>query len=364
MELFKFSQINILKIVLLFWLIAKIVGFKMYGWQHSFPMVPVHESLLYIANLATPFLYASSCFFLIVAFICPQQKKCLLGCIIIEILSCFLDQNRWQPWLYQYLFMAFIFYCNNNKKRFTSIIIFLLVATYFYSGLQKFNSNFLHATWDKLFLKGFLHIPNYYIKNKIIYNLGYLLPFFETVAGIGLCFGATSKYAAKFLIGMHLLTLLMIGPLGANYNCIIWPWNVAMIVFLYMIFIESETQKVDFRHLFSIKSWYVIALWGIAPAFNFWGMWDFYLSMSLYSGRLPSMHCCIVGEVPLPLQPFVNTKNKKDACSGASFLGIQNWAMAETNVPPYPEIRVYKNIMKQFEKKYPNVNVSFYITEK
>lgn len=87
-------------------------------------------------------------------------------------------------------------------------------------------------------------------------------------------------------------------------------------------------------------------LCGLAPALSFTGWWDQYLSAALYSGKSPVgvMHISESLRERLPAtaeQQVFTTK------SGELMLPFYEWSMAELNVPPYPEVRVYRHLAKQ-----------------
>ena len=44
-------------------------------------------------------------------------------------------------------------------------------------------------------------------------------------------------------IAMHAFILLAIGPFGQNSNSVVWPWNIAMICFLLILFWHCRTCR-------------------------------------------------------------------------------------------------------------------------
>jgi hypothetical protein len=74
----------------------------------------------------------------------------------------------------------------------------------------------------------------------------------------------------------------------------------------------------------------VLALFAFMPALNFVGVWDSYLSASLYSGSTE--------------EGYVYTK---DGSSQTFSTSIFDKAMEELNVPAYPEERVYKRVFAE-----------------
>lgn len=356
-----YEKINasLLKITCIFWLLAKVIGWRMWTTYRSFPTAPVFDSFDQIPSVTHTILFILSLLFIVLLFVFNKNRPLLFGLLIVEICTCLFDQNRWQPWEYQYIFIIFIFIVNiRDQKRVTIALTFILAATYFYSGLGKLNPGFLQTIWTKMILESFLKVPVHIATQHWLHYSGYLVGFTELIAGIGLLFSKTQKVSAGVLIAMHLFILVFIGPIGLKYNKIVWPWNAAMILYLYAVFLRKEQIDITFKSIFNGWNKMVFVCWGLLPALNFFGCWDNYLSSNIYSGRLPRMVICIKDTSKCrELQRFCR-KGNPNLCDGGSIIDIQYWAMSETKVAPYPEIRVYKKMQKKLEKKFAVSGIS------
>jgi hypothetical protein len=357
-----YEKINtwLLKFTCIFWLFAKLIGWRMFTTNRLFPTAPVFEILDYVPTAIHLILFPLSLLFLVLLIVFKKNKTVLWGLFIVEIFSCLLDQNRWQPWEYQYLFAIFIFIVNaTNQKFITVAFAFVLVSTYIYSGFGKLNEGFLQTIWAKMILHLFLKVPTLTALQHWLYYSGYLLGLMELITGIGLLFLKTRKLSACVLILMHLFILLLLGPFGLWYNKIVWPWNVGMILYLYIIFLKKYPVIIPIKSIFIGWNIPVFICWGILPALNFIGCWDNYLSSGIYSGRLPKMLICIKDTSKCkPLRKFCR-KDLLNTCNGQAVIDLQYWAMTETNVAPCPEIRVYKKIQGKLEKQYADAGLSF-----
>ena len=292
----------------------------------------------------------------------PINRVLQVSVIIIEVLSCLLDQNRWQPWEYQYIFIILALVINyKNEKNAVSAIAFIFVSVYFFSGIGKMNPVFSQYVRNKMVLSGIFHVSNSIVYEWLLYHTGYLLGIIEILLSIGLFFQRTKKISAIFLIIMHLLILAIFGPFGINYDRIIWPWNVVMIVILYVFFICNTPVSISFQSIKQGWNKLIIVFFGILPVLNFFGYWDFYLSSSLFSNKPPEMYICIhkPGSSKV-LQPFfAGYKNKFLCDSNSTLLDVRAWSFREMQVPAYPEIRIYKSIKEQILKRYPDMNATF-----
>jgi len=332
----------------------------MFTTNRLFPTAPVFEIFDNVPVVIHLILFFLSLLFLVLLIVLKRNKAVLWGLLIAEIFSCLLDQNTWQPWEYQYLFVIFIFIVNaNNQKLITIAFTIILVSTYIYSGFGKLNEGFLQTIWAKMILHLFLKIPTRTAMRHWLYYSGYITGLTELIAGTCLLFLKTRKTAASILILVHFFILLLLGPFGLWYNKIVWPWNIAMIFYLYIIFLGKDTVAISFKPIFSGWNKFVFIFWGILPALNFVGCWDNYLSSGIYSGKLPRMLICIKDTSKCkPLQRFCR-KDLLNTCNGEAIIDLQYWAMTETNIGPYPEIRVYKKIQGKLEKQYAGAGLSF-----
>ncbi|WP_295673974.1 hypothetical protein [uncultured Mucilaginibacter sp.] len=363
----QYEKLNILivRVTCFCWLPVKLLGWRMFTTSRLFPTAPVFEFTGHFPPAIHIALFSLSILFLLALLIAPKNKIFLTGLLLAELLSCLLDQNRIQPWDYLYMFTLFIFIVNaGNQKLATIAFAFILASTYFYSGLGKLNEGFLQTIWSKMILHLFLRIPTKTTQQGLLFYAGLCAGFFELTAGLGLLFIRTRKISAGLLILMHLFILIFLGPFGLRYNRIVWPWNIAMILYLYLIFLKSEKTDLPFIYLLSGRNVLVLICWGILPALNMAGYWDNYLSSAMYSGKLPQMLICVKDTSKCPGLRRFYRPDYRHLCNGCNTIDLGYWALSETNVAPYPEIRVYKKIQHQLEIQYPAAGLSFnYLVE-
>ena len=81
------------------------------------------------------------------------------------------------------------------------------------------------------------------------------------------------------------------------------------------------------------------------------GLWDNYLSFSLYSGKINTFYIAVgdqeLGKVDSRLHKYFL---KIEGLHGGEIIDINKWAMDALNVPFYPETRNLKKIGKRFCK--------------
>ena len=160
---------------------------------------------------------------------------------------------------------------------------------------------------------------------------------------------------------MHVLILYAVGPLGMNYNHVVWPWNTAMIILLYVVFLQKQTRSFEWGCLKKELNWLVVVFFGLLPALNYAGLWDNFLSMRWYSGNIPRVVVCVTDSVEKQmLKPYTSGFNSFGLCAPSSaHINLIQWSMKELGVPAYPQERVYKKMEEQWKLKHPASTVDF-----
>ncbi len=351
----------ITRVICFFWLVAKAISWKVWLADRIFPVTPPFNFLFVPSSIhLTLFILSLSAIFFLLLF--PSNRRLQGSVIILEILSCLLDQNRWQPWEYQYMFIILALLINyKNEKNAASTISFILIAIYFFSGISKMNPAFSQFVRQKIILSEIFKPDDSWLSQWLLFHTGYLLGLIETLLSIGLLFKRSTRISGVFLIIMHLIILIVFGPWGMNYDRIIWPWNIAMIFIVYVYFIKDPTFLFSFPPMWKGGNKLILLAFGALPILNFFGYWDFFLSSSLFSSKTPDIYICIRNpENCKALQPFISHYKRTSICdSNSALIDVREWSFKEIQIPAYPEIRVYKNIQAQLIKRYPGMNATF-----
>lgn len=247
-----------------------------------------------------------------------------------------LDQNRWQPYVvfFAVALICLLLYARGGDTS-TSLAPFriLLCCTYIYSGLHKFN--YRHVTHDfGAFLQPLLQNVGVDVPARVLSAGALFAGAFELTMGILLVFARTRRIAIIGLTLMHAFILLTLGPLGANYNSVVWPWNIASIAALWLVFRDdgrSSRQWLDgATRATRLVSYVVLVLFGVMPLFSFAGLWAPSLSFQLYSGKQPAATLAVTRRSHLPpVAARVTDSNNQ--------LEVFEWAMEELNISPAME---------------------------
>lgn len=350
-----YSITIITKIIALACLSSMLLCYKLWLGDRMFPLTPVFD---FLPNIHHPFdfiLFIITLILLSCIIIFKNPHKYILAFIICALLLVMLDQNRWQPWFYQYVLMFFIlsFYdLNKNDDKHSeaidTILKLMIGAIYFWSGLQKLNPHFITDTYPWLMEPITNHMSENGIRN--IEWLGKAFPLVEIFTGIALFISRTKKLAVTLLFLMHFFILCVLGPFGHNYNPVVWPWNIAMMLFAYFLFIKNDSFKIpQIKNMFqfhSIKTVFILFI--MLPLFNFFNQWDSYLSHNLYTGNTSNGVIYISDGVESKLPAEIKQYSKGEM--NLNQITIKYWCMMELGVPAYPEKRNFAAVTKTFYK--------------
>jgi len=326
---------------------SMVLCYKLWLVERNFPTTPVFN-FLPIINHPFDYLLPILCIISLILIIIKPIKKFILIFLITAILLALFDLNRWQPWYYQYIMMFFVlsFYSENksNEKHQKAILLcfkIMMAGIYFWSGLQKFNPNFVSDTYLWLMEPSKIYLGANFI-DKLDW-LAYAFPVIETLTGISLLITPIKKAGAVLAIIMHLFILFTLSPLGHNYNQVVWPWNIFMIIINYILcFKVSASTKNDWKGFNKFNSIrFVLIVFILFPLFNFFNKWDSYLSHNLYSGNtsggLIYVSDSVKQKLPVHIKKYFNESNT---------MNIKYWSMMELGVPPYPEKRNFEAVTK------------------
>jgi len=347
-------------IVLIFFVFGILLSFKVWHSDRLFPLCPVFDGVpqfsedfsRFVAALLIPLL-------LLGVFI---RKRWYYGFVLGFLLFLLLqDQIRWQPWVYIYVaFLLPFALFKLPRHRILTYFQILLIGVYLWSGIYKFGGAFIELTFDKM-LRTLLLIENPATRESLHF-LGYGIPIIEVLIACGLVFVRTRTVAIFTGIATHLVILTYL--LVNEQNSVVYPWNVAMILLLVVLFYRTKNDlqfwrgsDLKLKLLQSAGVFFFILM----PASNPVGIWDNYLSFKLYSGN--NGYFCV------GLDQDQYTKVDSDLHGyfwrvqeprGKYWLLLNKWAMDELNVPFYPEMRTFKSVSNTFcEGEIPPQKLEF-----
>lgn len=325
------------------------LSWRLWISSRLFPLSPVSGFLPSIFFPLDYIWFVSLLGLLLMISIVTQPRRLILIFLALSGLLSLWDQTRWQPWFYQYLFMlaAIGLYAwkraeAENHRTALNACRLIVISMYLWSGLQKLNVNFVREIWPVMAGPMLRLLPE--ALKKLPPVLALAIPLIEILMALGLITRRYRKVSVIFAIAMHVFILLLLFSSGEN--TVVWPWNVAMAVFVLILFWEDK--ETGARNILVPKSGFhavVLLFFGVLPALSFIDLWDSYLSSALYSGNTDQavvyVSPAVIDRLPVAIRSHIWQSSQP------FFLDINRWAYGELNVPVYPEPRIYRNVTRQ-----------------
>ena len=310
----------------------------------EYPAVPLLPAWLILPPDCGPFLLGLTFTSLLVAIWFFRPAILFFLITALYLFGC--DQNREQPWFYLYWVMFLLNFLPEPAALAACRLVLSLV--YFWAGINKLNSAFF-ASMPAWFVQpaadwGFPHAIIVILRDSVA-----LTPLLEIFIATGIWFRKTRWLAVTLAVTMHLTSLLFLGPAGHNVNHVIWPWNLAMVALIVVLFTTKEHPSLT-ENIHKLSRFWggvlVVGLYGFLPIFSFFGLWDSYLSFALYSKNLANADVYLSQSFLKRLPPKLRTyvypvKNYNPAYQLPYLFEFSIWAEAEVGTPPLPEPRGY-----------------------
>jgi hypothetical protein len=331
--------------------IGLLMSSRLWIGPRSFPLAPVSSLLPAIEGWLANGLFAALFVLATLILLAPKPQRFIAAFLIVIIAFCLADQTRWQPWIFLYSFLLgtlALFSWNsadigglNNTLNAARLIV---ACTYIFSGLQKLNLNFVENDFPWLIQPITDLFPS---TTSLLRVFGMIVPFVQVAFGVGLLTKRCRSASLIVAIAMHVFILAMFGPLGLDWNNVVWPWTAAMAVFDIVLFAnESECSIADIlwtqRRLSLVV---VLIVFTVLPFLSFFNLWDSYLSAALYSGNLTEAEIYLTDAGNASLPALIKQRSVRTSAD-TNVINLQRWAIEDLNVTPYPETRVYKAIAK------------------
>jgi len=287
-------------------------------------------------------------------FVFKPSWKFSLIILAIYLFWVMLDQNRIQPFYFEMMFMVLaLTQFQENPKLVKQCILLILVGTYFWSGIHKWNDLFFEK-WSHGLSKRIPFIP-YWVRLAFTYSV----PFLEASFGVFLIFPKTRKIGIWSITLMHIFILVTF--ILGGYGYIVFPMTFFN---AYVLFYLFYTSSFSYEELFALKhpkSVFIFLFVIVFPFLNFFGLYDHILSFSYFSGK--PKYCKIHFNNPkdieaLPLYLRLNVKHDNEDY----YIDLNDWSGRTIGVIVYPEERVYKKVQNNVDSylEVPSTYLEYY----
>lgn len=356
------------------WLSAR--GFPLLPITSWFPILPPPWDKCFFGSLLLALVLAGWCY-----------RAAVIYFLSASMFAFCQDQNRGQPWFYMYWVLLLLTLLPPPTA--LAACRWALTVVYLWSGIQKCNTRFFQVmpAWFVSPAEKW-HLPAATI--DVFRWTVAATPVLEVAIGLALWSSRWRRPAIVAAVGLHLGAVLFLGPLGHNYNWVVWPWNLAMISLVGALFLTGsvkpnrpapavarwpsaknsrhEKQKISSQpgpdatpagpcltETFTMirRSRLALAVlipFSLLPILSYCGWWDSNFSFALYSenkatanifvtkalgNRLPPVMCRHVH----PFPPVHDPQHQ-----APYYFAFEAWGYEAMHVPPLSEPRNFRAI--------------------
>jgi hypothetical protein len=275
-----------------------------------------------------------------------------------------LDQERLQPWAYQFVIVAVVLALADARAAFALLRLFT-VSFYFYSALTKFDASFLH-TLGQQFLSALAGVFGASLDGwSDFWRLAtaLLFPVGEAWVALGLCFARSRRWALAAAVLTHVLLLVILGPWGLHHKPGVLVWNLYFIVQDVLLFgtpaLSKMVEPTGGKQPSPVGNvpWLVQAmtaaaiclpLLGSTTWFDIWPSWGLYASCAERVALL--IHRRGLEQLPDALQTFAEMPDDPD--DPWLTLRLDRWSLDALGAPIYPQNRFQLGVAEAVIVRY------------
>jgi hypothetical protein len=322
------------------------ISWRFWTPYRTYPMVPFLPGLHLAATVSIAML-VMACVGLVVAAAPKTTTVGLSGFLLSTAILILEDQSRLQPYIYVEIVVAFGLLYHSIKGGELRSVRMALVFVYLWAGIQKLNIHYFDEVFPWVFFgPRAMHLLSFLQNYHLIFR-GVAL--FSALLEIGACvlltWPKTRNLGVLAVAAIHTIAFLLIGPVGLNYAPVVWPWNIALVAYVMILFWNHKGNILRVRdpaHAF------VVVLFGLLPILNWFSLWDDYLSFHAFSGATMNgyMEIPMEEESALPMSARQGVHQHK--------LLFVEWSMNDTRASAYPAARVYRSVFRETCRIVPN----------
>ncbi|MGY8768352.1 MAG: hypothetical protein ACKVH8_07990 [Pirellulales bacterium] len=289
------------------------------------------------------------------------------------LLSCLLDQHRFQPWAYQLLIVsALMAVCRDALL--IKLLRAIVLSIYVYSAISKFNYSFCQDL-GQIFLTTLaqqMRLADDPAVSTLAASLALVFPLFELLVACLIMSKFSRRFGVFCAVTMHALLILLVSPWGLNHEAGVMLWNTLFIAQAIILFwpkapkpqpsvsnsiepdpsLEEKPVSKGLSYL-ELAALVFALLVMIAPLGESWGKFDHWPAWALYASHVSSAQVMLSpyakDGLPPELLPYLeDTPNE----FGTQTLKVRAWSLETTKVPGYPQARFEMAVALAVAQKY------------
>ncbi len=272
------------------------------------------------------------------------------------------DQNRIHPWGYLFVLVYAALgelWIKPKEQRRSSdtvtLLQFIVITIYAWTGLQKFRVSYFTEVVP-LLISSYKHPPSF-VTTALLYST----PFIEVALALGLLFHLTRRLSVIGILVLHTGILMMVSPLGRDENYSILPWNLTMACVTVLLFWRSKTTlRAILMPTWTRTRVIFFQLCVVLPLLGYFGLWNTYLSFSVYSGASAHGYAFFqeraLPNLPTPIRSAVSPSE-----GGLYEIPFDRWGLATLRSIPSPQVGDVHQMAKYLCRTVPNADTDMIV---
>jgi hypothetical protein len=336
--------------------------------QHVFPQVPFFQGLDGVPAWCQWAGAAAMVLGLVLAVFAPDYRRLMPAALLLfaaaTLALVLLDQQRMQPWAYQFMLAAVVLALSPPKAA-LGLLRLLVISFYFHSAITKFDVSFLH-TLGQQFLAALVGIFGASLdswSNAAREVAAATFPAGELAIAVGLCFERSRGWALAGAVLLHVLLLLILGPWGLDHKPAVLVWNLFFIVQDMLLFWRSTLLRPLVRAEGGARIWKNTAPWPVrtvifaavllpflAPTtwFDLWPSWGLYASSAERVQLV--VHRRELELLPAALRLWAEIAQDPD--DPWLTVRLDRWSLSVLDAPIYPQNRYQLGVARAVIVRY------------
>lgn len=333
----------------LFGLALVAATWRLWTAQHVFPQVPFFYVLDAVPDACQWIGGAAMAIGLGGAVFAPRGGRWAPASLLLfaaaALVMILLDQQRLQPWAYQFVLVAIVLALADARAA-LPLLRLLVISFYFHSAATKFDESFLH-TLGQQFLGALAHLVGASLdgwSESARLAAAAVFPVGELLVAMALCFARTRTAGLAGAVLLHVLLLAILGPWGLDHKPGVLLWNAYFIVQDVLLFSRGWQEPAAAPAGKALAPWPVRAMiWAAAllpflgPTtwFDMWPSWGLYASSAERVQLL--VHRRELEQLPQELRQVTVASSEAD--DPWLTVRLDRWALAALGAPIYPQNR-------------------------
>lgn len=305
------------------------------GWHAPQPaVVAICAALALVFASAVNFVRPGS----LAARLTLASSVLLLGGLLLA------DQNRLQPWVYQYLILAVGWVLAPPRAALT-LSRWFHASIYVHSGLSKLDASFA-SELGPVFVRTLARLTGQSTQQwstSTLTALALALPATELMIGLQLFMPRLRRLGLMGALLLHAGILWMLSPAGLDHSLSVLAWNLALMTQAVLLFHTRAAGESSQRRALKgcprlLLGFFMAAL--LMPFLERLGWWDVWPSFAVYASHVERVEV-YTHENDLSFWPEV-VQRQLQRLGGSPWLRIDMLGIARGNyqAPPYPQARV------------------------